>query len=470
VEARNIEKKNIKIDKNAIPNSAITLINDIMTKGSYEAYLVGGCVRDLLLGETPHDYDICSNATPSQIISLLKTLRYKYHTVGIEFGTVTAIMQDGNEYEITTYRGESTYTDGRHPDSVNFVSTIQKDLVRRDFTINAIAYNPVTDNLIDLFGGRRDINKGVIRSIQKPDISFKDDALRIMRALRFAIKFGYVIDMTTSLAINRNVDLLNNISKERITEEYKKIFSYNKPVLQVFSQYRKVIATTIPEIVPCFDFKQNNKYHKHDVYKHTLHVVDKCNTNKFEIKMAALLHDIGKPSTCTLGDDGYCHFYGHPEVSYEISQKLLKERFRLTTEQYELILNLIRYHDITIATTRKSVKRALNKHGLDFLKDWFILKKADADDHVYPDNNWKYMVDIPKIKEIIQEILDENACFKLKDLKINGNDIMKLLNIKPCEHIGIILNTLLNEVIDEDIINDPNVLKTRASEIYKEIS
>ena len=269
--------------------------------------------------------------------------------------------------------------------------------------------------------------------------------------------------------MHRQRGSLVNTAKERITEELEKMLTCGNPIFNHFVEYRDIIATIIPEMLDCFDFWQSNKYHKHNVYEHLLAVTDLCNTTSFEIKLAAILHDIAKPKCFVLDEDGMRHFYTHPDVSADMFKVIGKESLRLTAEQYEKVYTLIKYHDNLIASTRASVKRMLNKIGEDNLKDWFILKQADLDDHIYPDGIPKWYMDIPELNEIMSSILSEKSCFSLKDLEINGNDIMELLGIKPGKQIGIILNTLLEEVIDEKISNDYESLSKRASELYDDM-
>lgn len=450
-----------------ITSDAIRVIETLNNSG-YEAYLVGGCVRDMLMGIEPHDWDICTNATPDETKRVMKEHKIYTFDSGIKHGTITAVL-NGENYEVTTYRSEADYSDGRHPDRVEFITDIHEDLKRRDFTINAMAYNPLTDELIDDFNGHLDLQNGIIRAVGNASERFDEDSLRILRALRFAIKYQFNIDEYTSLSMHRQRGLLVNISKERITDEVRKMLTSGKPVKVHFMEYKDIIGTIIPEIIPCFNFNQNNKYHKHDVYEHILYVVDNCNTTKFEIKMAALLHDIGKPKAYIEDMEGWGHFYGHPQISYEMSQSILRNDFRVSTEQLERTLELILYHDMEVASTKASVKRALNKHGVDFMYDWFILKQADMDDHIYLNKNCHYIIDISGIEARIQQILDEQSCFSLKDLAIGGKDIMTKLGVKPGKHIGIILNTLLEEVIDEKISNESEVLLNKAVEIYNEL-
>lgn len=458
----------MKKEYNKIIPSDVVRVVSILNNSGYEAYLVGGCVRDMIIGVTPHDWDICTNATPDETKRVMSEHKIYTFDSGIKHGTITAVI-NGENYEVTTYRSEAEYSDGRHPDKVDFITNIHEDLKRRDFTINAMAYNPLTDELIDDFGGHLDLQNGIVRAVGNANERFTEDSLRILRALRFAIKYQFNIDEYTSMSMNKHRELLVNISKERITDEVRKILTSGKPIKAHFMEYRDIIGIIIPEIITCFDFNQNNKYHRHDVYEHILNVVDNCNTTKFEIKMAALLHDIGKPKAYTEDMDGCGHFYGHPQISYEMSQNILRSSFKISTEQLDRILELVLYHDMEVAGTKASVKRALNKHGVDFMYDWFILKQADMDDHIYPNKNCHYIINISEIDVRIQQILDEQSCFSLKDLAIGGKDIMDKLGVKQGKHIGIILNTLLEEVIDEKISNESEVLLNRTVEIYNEL-
>ena len=441
--------------------AGIKVLEQIIDSG-FEAFFVGGFVRDYILGVDSNDIDIATNALPNQIANIFKVVN-----TGIKYNCVT-INYEGYTFETTTYRIEGAYTNNRHPSYI-VGESLSDDLKRRDFTINAMAYNPLTDELIDDFNGHLDLQNGIIRAVGNASERFDEDSLRILRALRFAIKYQFDIDEYTSLSMHRQRGLLVNISKERITDEVRKMLTSGKPVKVHFMEYKDIIGTIIPEIIPCFNFNQNNKYHKHDVYEHILYVVDNCNTTKFEIKMAALLHDIGKPKAYKEDMEGWGHFYGHPQISYEMSQSIIRDDFRVSTEQLERTLELIQYHDMEVASTKASVKRALNKHGVDFMYDWFILKQADMDDHIYPNKNCHYIIDISGIEARIQQILDEQSCFSLKDLAIGGKDIMTKLGVKPGKHIGIILNTLLEEVIDEKISNESDVLLNKAVEIYNEL-
>lgn len=462
---------------NSIPNNAITLI-DLLNRENYKAYLVGGCVRDMLLGEQPHDFDICTSALPSDTIDILKKNNINFHTVGEKFGTITAMFGD-EEYEITTFRADGEYSDGRHPDSVDYTADIMEDLHRRDFTINAMAYHPSTKTFIDPYGGRQDLKSKTLRTVQNPNKSFSDDGLRMLRALRFAIRFEMKIDTATGDAIHNNLSLLDSISKERITQEFEKLFAYNKPVKPLFVEFSDLIGCIIPEIKPCIGFDQNNQYHKHDVYEHLLSVVDLCDTDDFCIKMAALLHDIGKPNTYTVDEKGRGHFYGHPDESVSIAMNLLLQDFKMPNDQYSIILSLIEYHDVKVANTKASVKRMINKlnrwfnntdMAVDTFNKWFILKQADIDDHINLNLDSDAITDIPRVKEILQQIIEENACLKPSDLDISGYDIMQITGTKPGKHIGLIIQQLFEMVLDEKLPNNNEDLKAAVPSIWENIN
>lgn len=427
---------------------------------NYEAYIVGGCVRDLLLGIKPNDYDICTSATPKEVEEVFTDNRII--ETGLQHGTVT-IMMNGIGYEITTYRIDGEYSDNRRPDSIKFTTDLVKDLERRDFTINAMAYNH-KDGLVDPFSGYRDLKNRLIRCVGNAENRFSEDALRILRAMRFSIRYGFEIEIMTSLYMDiLRVNLLN-ISKERITSEFEKMLSCGKQVKLVFYKYYKIITTIIPELDICFGFNQHNRYHRHDVYSHMLFVTDYCDTNDFVIKLAAMLHDIGKPETYTVGDDGYGHFYGHPEVSYEICKEVLSKSFRLSNEQYDEIRLLVRYHDMDLATTKKSVKRALNKLGESTLRKWLILKLADRKDHI-GFSEQEICDDLNKIEDILNEIIEHHDCFSLKDLAVNGSDLIEI-GYKPGKVLGDTLNSLLQMVIDGESNNKERLLKV-ANEMIK---
>lgn len=446
---------------------AVKLIEMLNTKG-YEAFLVGGCVRDMLMGTVPHDWDMCTNATPEEIKETMRDNNVYTFDSGIKHGTITAVINK-ECYEITTYRSEAGYSDGRHPDKVDFVTDIHEDLKRRDLTINAMAYNPISKELVDDFYGHCDINMRVIKCVGDAHDRFKEDSLRILRALRFAIKYQWQIEDNTEKAMHELKDELNKISKERITQELEKMLTCGKPIKQYFIEFSDIIKVILPEISDCIGFEQHNKYHKHNVYEHILYVVDYCNTTDFEIKLAALLHDIGKPSTYSRDDAGQGHFYGHPEISHKITEKVFENDLRCSAEQMESVLKLVRYHDMDVAPTKASVKRALNKLGEATMRKWFILKEADIDDHVALPKMVALKNNLDEIIALFDDIMASEECFKLKDLAINGKYIISEFGIKPGKKIGYILNGLLEKVInDESIENNVETLDPIARELANE--
>lgn len=456
---------------NQIPTDALRITKFL---SDYEkAYLVGGCVRDMYMNKIPHDYDICTSVTPNEIIALMELNGYKTSDRSIKYGTVIVTGHDKEEYEVTTFRSESNYSDSRHPSEVKFETDIVKDLERRDFTINAIAYNPYTKEIADPFNGADDIKNKVIKAVGNPYERFNEDALRILRAMRFAIKYDFEIEKETQEAMISCAPKLNSISKERITEEFKKIFETGKPITDIFIKNAEIIKTIIPEIEECIGFNQNNKYHKHNVFEHNLAVTDLCKSNKFEIKMAALLHDIGKPQSYTVDEEGNGHFYGHPKVSRDIATEVLAKDFCVTTKEKERILDLVEFHDMEFEATENAVKRKLNKFGEDFLRDWIVIKTADRDDHIFPcgKENAKWYPKTELIEETLNEVIEKNNCFSIKDLAVNGNDLMQELGLKPGKDIGIMLDNLLDDVIENEVENDRESLLKKAEDylIYPEI-
>ena len=449
-----------------IPDDIVELTK-MFTENHFELYLVGGCVRDFIMNTKPHDWDMCTNATPKQVLTLAEAYGLKCFTTGMPYGTIQVIIND-KIYEITTYRTETSYSDGRHPDSIKFASDLTTDLSRRDFTINAIAMNPVTRCIADPYAGSVDIIYRRLCAVGNPDERLKEDALRILRALRFAIRYDMIINTDLAAAIHRNKDLLSAdagcVSRERVTDELVKIFAAGKPIARIFTEYRDVIAVLFPEIEKTFDFSQNNKYHRHNVYEHMLAVTDNCKTTDPVIKLAALLHDIGKPDAYAEDEEGHGHFYGHPKISAEIAGPMLKKQLRLSNANYERAMELIEFHDDTPAPTVKAVRRAAYRHGAAFMCDWFILRQADMDDHIYPDSS--HTDDMNTVKELFAATI-ETQLFTRKDLAINGKDLMSRLGLKPGRQIGRIIETLVNEAVDGNVANNKKALLARAAQIIE---
>ncbi len=439
----------------------IETINKVLLDNGMQSYLVGGCVRDMYLDKKPHDFDFATNSLPENTVKILKNSKNidNVYMKGIQFGTVIADI-DGEEFEITTFRKDGKY-DGHKPTSVTFSDTIEADLSRRDFTINAMAIDGRNGELVDIFNGKKDIEARIIRTVGNPIERFTEDPLRILRAIRFAITLNFNIAEETKKAIHECKDELKYISKERITEELKKIFNSNHNIKDVFMEFRDVIAVCIPQLQPCFDFEQNNKYHDHDVYEHILSVVDGINT-KYEqvpidrfalIKFAALFHDIGKPQSYSIDNEGFGHFYGHPKESKRIFEEICRNNLSFTNKEKDYISNLVEYHDIELTFTEKGIRRMLNSFpDRAFINDLCILKESDRLDHI----NFKDTIDFQLYMKMIDTQIEKAMCFSLKDLNINGNDMMALgLTGKD---IGNMLHLVLDEVIDGNLENNREMI------------
>lgn len=443
----------IKIPKN---------INKVLTdlhKAGFEAYIVGGCVRDSLMGKTPMDYDITTSALPWQMKEVFED--HKIVETGITHGTSTLIIE-GNPIEITTYRIEDGYSDNRHPDKVEFTSNIKEDMARRDFTMNAIAFN-YEDGIVDYFGGQEDIKARIIRCVGRPDARFKEDALRIMRALRFAAVTGFEIESDTLLEANNNRELLKNISAERVRDELCKLLCA-KNTKKVLTNGAEIIGTIIPEIVEAIGFNQKNPHHVYDVYEHTLGVVDAIEP-KLELRLAAFLHDIGKPRCFSQDEEGIGHFYKHELVSAQITQDIM-ERLKFDNATKASVVELVKNHGVEIATTEKSVKRALNKLSPETFLDLLKLKRADnlGQGQQYWCRQEKYN----QLEEMAKSIIERKECFSLKDMELDGDDLLAM-GMNPGKEIGEILENLLEAVINEDVPNEKEVLKAKAASIIEKI-
>ena len=334
-----------------IPNGARYIIQALQDNG-YEAYVVGGCVRDSLLGLQPKDWDICTSATPEQVKDILPN---RTIDTGLKHGTITVVTDDGH-YEVTTYRVDGNYSDNRHPDKVTFVTHLSDDLARRDFTINAMAYNNV-DGLVDEFGGTDDIASKQISCVGDSDDRFNEDALRILRAMRFASVYGFSIRQDTKESIHRNKDKLSNIAYERIQTELIKILC-GENVLPILLDFSDVISQIIPEIKPCVGFDQNNKYHQYTIYDHIAHAVSNYRGKDISVKVALLLHDTGKP-LCYTEDHNGGHFHGHAVSGRDLAEVVLN-RLKFDNKTKTEVLELVLYHDSVIEPTIKTVKRWLN--------------------------------------------------------------------------------------------------------------
>lgn len=432
-----------------IPQEVIDIITKIEDNG-YEAYMVGGCVRDLIMGNTPDDYDICSSALPEQTMEIFKGEGMV--TAGLKHGTV-GIIRKKNVYEITTYRLDGEYTDGRHPDSVAFTDKLGEDLLRRDFTINAMAYNPKT-GIVDMYGGREDIEKGIIKCVGNPEERFSEDALRILRAVRFAARFGFCVEDATKSAMHKLYPTIEKVSAERVTTEFVKTLQ-TKNASEYVNEFREIIAYFIPEIKAMFEFDQKSVWHSFDLWEHTIKALSYADGDVY-VRMAAFLHDIAKPLVFTTDEDGHRHFATHEQEGAKMAKKILK-RLKCSNDVIDNVSLLISVHDFTLVDSKKSVKKLLNKLGEENFDRLMRLRKADIMAHK-EDADENALQLLAKMCELKEKIVSVGECFDIKSLAISGNDL-KEMGIKPGPEFGRILNVLLEEVISENVDNTNEALK-----------
>ena len=426
-----------------LPDRARYIIDEIHEAG-YEAYIVGGCVRDFLMGEDPHDWDLTTSARPEDVKRIFSG--FTVIDTGIKHGTVT-LMIESEPFEITTYRTEGSYINSRKPQSVQFVSSLKEDLRRRDFTINAMAWNH-TDGLVDYFGGKEDLESGLIRCVGNPEERLSEDALRIMRALRFASENDFKIEPDTYMAMCRNISLLRNISVERIAYELSRTLM-GKGVFSALMNYPEPLFEIIPELRAAVGFKQNNPHHIYDVYEHTLRSIANADAD-LEIRLALLFHDAGKP-LCYSEKDGIGHFYGHDRLSADIAEAALR-RLKFDSATLKNAVRLVENHSLELIPSEKIVKRRLSKLGEDFFRKLLKLKRADSS-ATSPDTLGERLHAIEETEKILDKIIKEGSCFSIKSLAIDGNDLMEI-GIPQGKLIGSILAEVLEMVIDGELENE----------------
>ncbi len=436
-----------------LPADVKFIINTLYNHG-YEAFVVGGCVRDSILDLSPKDWDICTKAEPKEIIDCFIGLKI-IHT-GIKFGTITLVLND-KTYDITTYRTDGRYSDNRHPDEVKFIKSLKEDLSRRDFTINAMAYND-KDGLIDCFEGKRDLYNQTIRCIGECKKRFEEDALRILRALRFAAVYNFEIEYNTRRAILDKKELLRILHPYRIKKEFNKLL-LGEAIEKILLQYSSVISVLIPEIIPAIGYNQNNPYHIYDVWEHTAKSIA-CSNNDIIVRLSMLFHDLSKSMCYSNNIYASGHFYDHAKKSAEMAKQIL-ERLEYDNDTIYHVYKLIFYHDTKISPDRIQIKRWLNEIGRRSFFRLLEIKIADAkaQNPIYLNERLKIYNIILKETEII---FNQNLCFKLEDLDIDGKDIIQLGYSEGIE-IGNILNYLLNLVIEEKVEN-------KKERLIKEIS
>lgn len=433
----------------------VTCVLDTLARHGHAAYVVGGCVRDSLLGKQPHDWDVATSAPPDVVKQAFA--QYRTIDVGIAHGTVCVLI--GREtVEITTYRIDGAYSDARHPDSVQFTDHLESDLQRRDFTVNAMAYSP-DSGLVDLFGGIQDLRNGVLRCVGDAPLRFREDALRVLRALRFASVLGFSVAPDTADAARNGKEGLRAVSAERIQKELCKLLMGNG-VEKVLGEYPEVLSVVIPEIAPCIGFNQHNRHHCYDVWTHTVKSVAAAPA-RLPVRLAMLLHDLGKPETFAK-EDGVGHFYGHEKHSAAIAVKVL-DRLRFDNRTMRLVVTLVANHMLQIQPTKRSVKRRLSTLTPEVLFDLFDVMRADTA-ALAPEYRER-LAGIDTLEDIARGILEEHACFSLKQLVVNGDDMLALGLRGP--QIGKALQDLLQAVMDGRCPNERDALTVLAASFIK---
>lgn len=424
------------------------IIIDKLTDNGYKAYAVGGAVRDYIMAVPFSDVDITTSAKPSEMLKVFKG--FKVIPTGLKHGTIT-ILIEGESIEVTTFRTEKGYSDNRRPDEVEFVGDLEEDLKRRDFTVNAMAYND-KEGLIDRFNGVLDVKNKTIRAVGNADERFKEDALRILRALRFASVLDFQIESQTSKAILNNVDLLKNVSVERIYVELIKLLT-GDGVERILLDYKEVFFTLIPELKYCDGFDQKSKYHSYDVYTHIVKSVALSKKDKI-VRLSLLLHDIGKPSCFTIDNNGVGHFYGHQQKGAKIAYDVLK-RFKVDNYTLNTVTKIIELHDTKTELSRFEIKKFLGEYGYDFLVLLTNVRLGDTYAHAE-----KYIknreTSILNLLSVAEDVISKGECYLLKHLKINGNDLRSLGY--QGEIIKDKLNGVLYKVMKGSLENDRKTL------------
>lgn len=430
-----------------------------LERAGFEAYAVGGCIRDSLRGVVPHDWDITTSARPEEMQRVFAGL--PVIETGLRHGTLT-VLSEGQPLEITTYRIDGTYHDGRHPDAVHFSDRLTEDLARRDFTVNAMAYAPGR-GLCDPYGGQRDLAARVLRCVGEPARRFEEDALRILRALRFASVLGFSVEPATGEALLRERERLSLVSAERIAEELTRLLC-GDGAADVLRRYAPVVFTVLPELAPLYGFDQHNRHHCYDVYEHTLHALAASPPDPL-IRWAVLLHDSGKPAAYSVGADGQGHFYGHPAQSAVLAEQILT-RLRFSRRDREAVVELVRCHDAPIEPTVRAVRRRISRLGEQRFEQLLAVREADhAAQH--PDFRPANRAWDAAIRELRQQIREENDCLSLSSLAVNGRTL-QALGIPAGPLLGRILRQLLDAVLDGRCENREEPLCALALQLYRQ--
>jgi len=428
-----------------LPDTILRCISALEDAG-FSAYVVGGCVRDACLGLVPHDYDMCTSATPEQTEEVFRNHRLVLS--GKKHGTVGVVTEDG-VVEITTFRAEGSYRDNRHPDWVAFVPDVTEDLARRDFTVNAVAYSPV-HGYADPFGGREDLKKGLLRAVGDPRRRFREDSLRILRGVRFAVRYGLAVEKNTLDAMFSQADLMENLARERIFDELCRLLP--GVTAEDLLRFAPILAAVIPELEPMIGFDQRSPHHAYDLYTHTAHVVAGVSGN-LPLRWAALLHDIGKVPAFTQDETGRGHFYGHGPKGAEMAEEILR-RLKAPTALRQQVVLLIEKHMTRLQPDKKLLRRQIGRLGWETTQQLLALQKADMGSKGTGKPEELELFD--QISFLLEEIRAEDSCLSLKDLAVKGNDLMALGFTGRA--IGQTLQLLLEQVLDEQLPNEKEAL------------
>ncbi len=423
-----------------------------LTDAGQGANLVGGCARDLLRGVPPHDWDICTSARPEETAACFAGRRFL--ETGLKHGTVT-VLEDGEPYEITTYRTEGPYSDSRRPDYVRFVSSLEADLARRDFTMNAIALG-LDGGLCDPFGGADDIRAGVIRCVGDPARRFREDGLRVMRALRFAASLGYQIESQTAQAIHENCRVLKRVAAERINAELCRLL-VGPCAGDILRQYPDVLCQFWPELGPLAALEQNNPWHCWGGWEHTIHAVEAAPAD-LTLRLTMLLHDVGKPSCKSTDENGVDHFYRHPAAGAELAGQMLRT-LEFDNALRKRVVTLVEYHDMQIPPESRVIRRWLNRLGQEAFFQLLEVKRADNMGQAYEKVKDR-IAELDRMKAVAEEIVAQGQCFTLKDLAVNGRDVIAA-GVAPGPEVGRVLNGLLAQVLNGELPNEREVLLKR---------
>lgn len=450
-----------RVDLAAVPRDVLDLCDRLRSQGK-RAWIVGGCVRDLLLGRVANDWDVATEARPKELLRIFP----RAIPTGIEHGTVT-IVKDRHHYEVTTLRGEGTYSDGRRPDWVEFVDEISADLARRDFTVNAMAVDPLDGRVIDPFDGQGDLSRGLLRAVGDPRERFAEDGLRVLRAARFVATLELTLDPATEAAVRPTIDTFRKVAQERVRDEWMKTMKARTPS-RAFEVMRRtgILEVTCPELLEGVGMEQN-KWHAYDVWRHGLECMDACTGDPI-LRIAALLHDVGKPRTRAWSDKTADYtFYDHDRVGAEIAEPIAA-RLRFSNEERARIVSLVRNHLFHYSDewADAAVRRWIRRVGLERVDDLYALNDADVrakGRDFEPD-----IEALARLKARVAQVMAEGAALSTRDLKVNGHDLIRELGVAPGRVIGEVLDALLEAVISDPSANDRDSLLARAREHLKE--